>query len=371
MRAPRVAACLGSSLALTAACVNDVVLPDEMTTAVCGNGVVELGEECDVASPGCVACTVAPTWTCDEAGCTLACGDGVVSDDPQCGSPRREAACDMTGYWAIRQSTYLRETILGGLQVSSNWFFFRFAQEGDSFRVLDALDCGIEVTGSATVRYTPESLRAILQTSGMDGKTGRPARRGTSRAAAGGCAVTFERWYAVRGVTDAFLPADPTSTPELSTLTPLPAVKDPVAGTETPAGAIDPDGDGLPGLAFQIEGIASGVRNSAQRDYKEYATPPGAAVPAAAMSFDLPGAFDLQESILRVTECGTACGLLATSARVAKDIPPRITFSFVGRDIAGPRVSQVARRAPGESVDDDLVTCANVRLLIPHDPEAP
>ena len=28
-----------------------------------------------------------------------------------------------------RESTYLRETILGGLQISSNWFFLRFEQE--------------------------------------------------------------------------------------------------------------------------------------------------------------------------------------------------------------------------------------------------
>ena len=64
------------------------------------------------------------------------------------------------------------------------------------------------------------------------------------------------------------------------------------------------------------------------------------------VSFDVPGGFDLQENILRVSSCGDACGLLASVAHVAKDIPPRITFAYVGHDLGGSRVSQVARRAP-------------------------
>lgn len=372
MRSPSGAGIVALGIAVsTAACVHDVVLPDPQISATCGNGVVEPGESCDVASPGCVACAVAPTWTCTAQGCSTTCGDGVIGDGPTCSSPRRETACDMTGYWAVRQATYLREPILGGLQVSSNWFFFRLEQEGDAFTVREALDCGILVTGTATVRYTPDSLRSILHGSAMDGSSGRPARRGTSRVVPSGCAVSFDRWYAVRGVTDAFLPADFLAKPDLASLPPLPSVNDPTSATETPAGAIDPDGDGLPGLAFQIEGIASGVRNAAQRDWKEFATPSGASVPAAAISFVVPGAFDLQENVLRVTECGTACGLLRSVARVAQDVPPRIVFSWVGRDLTGPRVRQVVHHALGTSVEDDLATCANVRLLLPHDPGVP
>lgn len=356
---------------VTAACVEDVVLPDAEVTAECGNGIVEPGEGCDVTSPGCVACTVAPAWTCTADGCTTTCGDGVLGSDATCSSPRREADCAMTGYWAARQTTYLREPILGGLQVSSNWFFFRVEQEADAFQVREALDCGILVTGSATVRYTPESLRSIIHGSRMDGGGDRPARGGTSRAVPGGCAVSFDRWYAVRGASDAFLPSDFLAKPELASLPALPSVKDPVATTESPAGAIDPDGDGLPGLSFQVEGLASGVRNSAQRDWKEFSTPAGASVPAGAISFGVPGAFDLQENVLRVSECGTACGLLTSVARVAQDIPPRIVFSYVGRDLGGPRVSEVARRAPREDIAEDLATCANVRLILPHDPAAP
>jgi hypothetical protein len=363
-------ACLVASIALTA-CVHDVVLPNQEITATCGNGLLEPGEGCDVESPGCVACVVAPTWACTPGGCTVGCGDGVVSDSGACASPRRETACGMTGYWAARQSAYLRETILGGIQVSSNWFFFRLAQDGDAFRVVEALDCGILVTGNATVRYTPASLRAIIHDSGMDGSHGHPARAGVSREVPGGCAVSFARWYAVRGLAESFLPADFLARPELSSLAKLPTVPDPAVMSGTPEGALDADGDGAPGLAFQIEGIAAGVRNSAQRDWKEFAVPAGASVRAAALSFDVQGSFDLQESVLRVSECGSACGLISSVARPAQDIPPRMTFAYVGRDLDGSRVSQVATRAPGADLGDDLATCANVRLLLPHDSAVP
>jgi hypothetical protein len=368
--------------ATTLSCVSDVVLPNHQVTATCGNGVIEQGETCDVVgSAGCVACNVVPGWTCTTTSCTATCGDGVIADDAACTISRRDTTvCNMTGYWAARQSTYLREPILNGVQVSSNWFFFRLAQDevasgGESFRVVDALDCGILVTGSATVRYTPGSLRAIANASGMDGKGvgGHAARRGIARGVpGGGCFVSFDRWYAVRGLTPAFLPGDFLAKPELSSLPALPAVADPgVAAPTTPPGVTDPDADTLPGLGFQIEGIVSGVRSSVQRDWKEFTMPPGASVPASAMSFVIPGAFDLQESILRVTECGNGCGLLGSIARVAQDIPARIELSFIGLNLDGPRVRQVARRAPGIDVNDDLTTCANVRLLMPHDPSTP
>jgi len=358
---------IGTGTLATIGCVHDIVLPDQEVTALCGNGIVEPGETCDLASPGCVECTVAPTWTCSASGCTTTCGDGVVGGDASCSSPRREDACTMTGYWAVRESTYLREPILKGLQSSSNWYFFRIEQVGDVFTVREAIDCGILVTGNATARYTPASMKVILHAGPMSGSAGRPARRGGARSVAGGCAVSFDRWYSVRGASDAFLPDDFLARPALATLPPLPSVKDPTSGLESPAGATDADADGIPGLSFRVEGLAAGIRNAAQRDWKEFATPDGAAVPANALSFRVPGSFELQENVLRVTECGTACGLLTSVARVAQDVTPSITFYWVGRDLDGPRVRQVAKKAPGTSVEDDLTTCANVRLLLPHE----
>ena len=361
---------LGALVLAHVACVHDVVLPDQAVTAECGNGVLEPGEDCDVASAGCTACSVVPTWTCNEAGCETTCGDGVIGG-ARCEAARRESTCDLSGWWAARESTYLREAILGSVQVSSTWFLFHLEQEGESFRFDADIDCGILVTGSANVRYSPAGLRANLHANAMDGSGGRAARRGTSRAVAGGCDVALDRWYNVRGMAASLLPADFAAKPTLAALPPVPAVRDPIAGTEAPEGATDPDGDGLPGLAFSIVGLASGIRNVGQRDWKEFASLAGAPVPERAMAFVLPGAFDLQESIVRVTDCGSSCGLLTTPARVAQDIPARLAFSYVGRALDGVRTRQVVGAPPREDLDADLAACANVRLLLPHDPSVP
>jgi hypothetical protein len=182
----------------------------------------------------------------------------------------------------------------------------------------------------------------------MDGQGGRPARRGTSKVAGAGCAMTLERWYKVRGVTGAFLPGDFASRPALSTLPPLPKTDDPVNGTTVPEGTEDPDGDGIPGVSYRITGFVSGVRNAAQRDWKEYAT-------------------TVDQTVLRVTECDTTCALIASGARSAQDKPGTLTMSFIGKTFGSPRVAAVVAGVPRANVDDDLSTCANVRLLLPHE----
>jgi hypothetical protein len=112
----------------------------------------------------------------------------------------------VSGYWAGRATDYARDTILGGIQTSSNWYLFRFEQTGDVFRIVEHLDCGVHVTGSATVDSTPGTMRGLLYANRMDGGGARAARNGTSKASAEGCAMTFDRWYSVRGVTNTFLP---------------------------------------------------------------------------------------------------------------------------------------------------------------------
>jgi hypothetical protein len=273
----------------------------------------------------------------------------------------------MTGYWASRETNYTRDAIVSSVQTSSNWFLFRFEQKGDDFHVVESLDCGVHVTGTVTVDSTPGTLRSSLYANRMDGGGSRRARRGTSKTTGAGCEMTLERWYKVRGVTDAYLPANFDTRPTLASLTPLPVVNDPVNATGNPEGTEDPDGDGIPGTSYRITGFVSGTRNSAQRDWKEYATAPGAPAPSGALVFSIPGAFELEESVLRVTDCGGTCGLIASAARSAQDIPGRLALSFIGRTLGTPRVDAVVAGTPRANIDDDLSTCANIRQLLPHE----
>ena len=355
------------------ACTSDVVLPDLTSAeASCGDGIVEPGEACDVASDGCVSCEVAPGWTCSQSQCVVICGDGVVGKDASCSDPQRDSACDLTGFWSVRETDYARDTVLQSIQTSSNWFFYHVTQTANDFVVDQELDCGIHVTGSATVEYTPAALRGVIYENRMDDPASTHGlRHGTSTASGDGCAVTLDRWYSVRGAETSYLPADFSLHQSNQELTALPTEADPVNGTDTPAGTTDEDGDGLPGISFDITGFVTGVRNSAQRTWKEYATTAAAPVTAAALTFAVPGGFDVEEHVLRVTECGSACSLLASAANSAQGVPGRITFSFIGKTFGSARVAAVAANVPRQSIDDDLTTCANVRLLLPHDPSVP
>ncbi len=352
------------------ACASDVVLPDAQSTAVCGDGVVEAGEGCDTTSPGCAQCLVVPGWTCRDNACSPLCGDGVVGSGPSCAGAQRDTACDMTGFWAVRETDYACDSVFHSPQTSSNWYLYELAQQGDAFEVVASLDCGVHVTGSATIDYTLPSIRAVMYQNPMDGSGPHGHRHGSSMAVAGGCAVSIERWYMVRGAVVDLLPVDFTADAPLGTLPPLPTVADPTQSVGLPPGATDPDGDGFPGVAFRISGLVTGIRDSAQRTWKAYTTDMGAPVPASALQLSVPGGFDLQESVLHVSECGTSCGLLTTAA-TASQAPAHTTLAFLGKTLTGPRVSAVVAGPPGKDIEADLVTCANLRLVLPHQSGAP
>jgi hypothetical protein len=365
-------ACVALALA---GCEHDVVLPDQVIVSTCGDGITEADEECDVASPGCIDCQVQPEWTCTAMGCNPLCADGVVGG-PSCTSPHRDTACDMTGFWAVRETVYLRDDVLQEVQVSSNWYLYEISQTGDDFEIDAQLDCGTHVTGTATVDDPPASLRGLIWLNSEDGTDPiRGKRHGTSTAASGGsggCAITLDRWYFARGVTTAYLPASFASEEPFTSLAPLPSVSDAVTDDIFPAGATDPTTSGIPGIGTVLSGgFASGIRYAAERTWASFATTSN--VPAGALSLVVPGAFDLQENVLRVIECGDLCSLLIIGANPATNayLAPTSTFQFIGKTLGSARVSSVVTAAPRQSLQADLATCQNVQLLLPHDPTAP
>jgi hypothetical protein len=362
--------CLATSLA-PAACASDEVLLDTGADSECGNGKLEPGEACDVESDGCQGCVVVPNWSCDASGCTQLCGDGVLANGGSCDAPKRDTDCDLTGYWAARETDYTRDSVLGSIQTSSTWYLYRLEQTGDDFRIVEEIECGTHVTGSAVVDSTPGTLRGLIYANRQDAVSPHGARHGTSKKASGGCAVTLDRRYKIRGVTDAYLPIDFASNPALADLPPLPSVTNAVTSTEIPEGSVDTDGDGIPGVAYAITGFVNGTRNAAQRDWKEFATPAGKTVPAASLVLSIPGAFDLQENVLRVTGCAGGCALIGSAAHAASDLHGRLSLAFIGKTFGSDRVARVVAGKPRESLPADLTTCANVRLVLPHDGSTP
>jgi hypothetical protein len=171
------------------------------------------------------------------------------------------------------------------------------------------------------------------------------------------------------GSEDALLPADFASHPALTDLPALPKVDDPLKPSMVAAEAEDWDGDGIPGVGFRITGFAPGVRSAVQRDWREYATTEPIA--ARALTFTVPGGFDLQESVLRATECGGLCSLIASAANPARDVVARVTLSFIGKSIDGPRARGIIADVPRTSLEKDLATCARIRAMLPHDTSKP
>jgi hypothetical protein len=205
---------------------------------------------------------------------------------------------------------------------------------------------------------------------GTDATLGK--RTGTSVATAGGCAVTLAPWYFVRGVETSYLPASFPADEALSMLEPLPSVSNPVGGNIFPVGATDPTTAGIPGAGFVITGLVPGLRYSAQRTTSSYGTT--TSVASGALELTIPGAFDVQENVLRVTECGGACELLTTVAPPATPVStytPHQTWLFIGKTLGSARVAPIVVALPRSDVDLDLETCANIQQLLPHDGTVP
>ncbi|HEY6559588.1 MAG TPA: DUF4215 domain-containing protein [Polyangiaceae bacterium] len=374
-----VMAALGSTLP---GCATDRVLP---VGSECGNLTKEATEECDLDSAGCADCRIATGWQCDDTTCQTVCGDGVVVGDEQCDSAdgvscdsacrtgTKTEDCDMTGYWVVRETAFNIDHVISQVQTSSNWAMFKLVQTGEVFHVDKALACGIQVSGTATVQLTEGGLRGIIHSNppDTDAPAPRAPRQGRFVPTADGCTFSMDRHYVVRGAEEArFLPADFLTKPALDTLIPLPREEDPQNPTgQNAAGALDADGDGIPGLAWRISGTATGVRNVAMRDWYEYFTGPEARIPKQALEFVADVAYANQENILHVSRCPPlGCGLLLAGSHPAGNLRHRVRFLYLGKDIVDPRVSRIVTRELKQDIDADLQTCENVRAALLHDP---
>ena len=317
-----------------------------------------------------------PGWVCTSNVCTQVCGDGVVGTGTTCANPHRDTDCDMTGYWTVSETDYTCDDIFHQPQTSTNWYLYHFVQQGTDFHVDAELDCGVHVTGSATVDYTPSTLEPVMYLNAMDGSGSHPAPArhlaGDRRA---GAPSTLDRWYKIRGATD-----------DLSAR----GLHDGAAALVAPGA---PDGErrhqrvGHARRRPRRDGSGrrrlrrDGVPDHRHRE-RASATPSSASGRSTrrrrarrsrprAISFDVPGGFDLQESILHVSDCGTGCGLLTTGAAASK-APGRITFVVPRQDPRAARAWPPSWPAPPrQNVTTDLATCANVRAALPHDTTAP
>ncbi len=363
------------------ACAEDRILPVDSS---CGDLKKNGAEECDVLDIGCVECRVAPGFTCTDEKCTPVCGDGTVvngedcdppdgiSCDSSCRSGQKAEACDMTGFWIVRQTDFSIDEVVSQVQTSSNFYVFQLSQGGDVFHVERALNCGVKVTGTANADLSEGSVRGLIWLNPQDKDTPAPRlpRQGTFAAAGDTCSFALDRNYMVRGANPRLLPADFKAKPELDTLPPLPHEDKPDEPTGANlADATDEDGDGHPGILYRVSGNASGNRSVAQRDWNEYSTSPDAPIPARAIEFVAVSTFDGQENILFVSQCPrVGCGLLLAGSHPAPNLPGRATFRYLGKALDEPRVSRVVLAPLKEDIEQDLLTCANAQAALPHDP---
>lgn len=257
-----------------------------------------------------------------------------------------DPGCDLSGAWIARQITI--SEALGVSQFSNNWYYFEVQQTGTEVQVTQHFDCGVTVLGTVTVTLPRSSLQAQLTHNQQAGRTATMRKDGAT------CRLETMRFWSIRGAEELrFLP-DGVRDSEKSVA--AVAQELPLPTPENPDGAIDVDGDGKLGLAYEITGLVSGIRNSVQRDWTRWFSAPGyEIVPSSDWPDDITirADFDNEESVL-----DPSSGLLASGSTPKTNGEHQVTLRFLGRDASDPRRAAVVKA-------DQVQTCYAIQDAMP------
>jgi hypothetical protein len=248
------------------ACVDEVVVEDKYA-GVTGAVALADGGVAHGAAPKSPATSTgstvsgtpkgSTTTSSAEAASTIAPAPGTTSSTaPAVASTGAPAlGCDLTGRWLITDRSVVSG--LGIRQASLTWWYYEIAQNGDAFEVKRGFFCGGKVTPIDPLGEEGD----FSQTWNQFVKDVRPTgRKGTSKASAKGCSVSFERYWELYGLSP-YYAQNPTA--ELPTT----AQK----ATDTTPGWLDSDRDGKPGFATKMSGLVSGTVHVVQRKGSEWA----------------------------------------------------------------------------------------------------
>jgi hypothetical protein len=254
----------------------------------------------------------------------------------------------MSGLWMVKQLT--RSEALGLGQFANYYYFFELAQDGEEVTVVSQMDCDIRVEGSVSVTINEATRRSLMAHNSQRGRRATMRRQDDTH-----CALAFERFWSVRGADEARFTPMPRSSKE--TVAEVRA-RLPLPTGQARSGAEDWEDDGQLGIAWQINGIASGTRNTVQRDYTEWFTDQTHTVKPA-LDFKTPlvlrSSFDNDENVINATS-----GLVGSLAVADQRAEHRVAWSFLGRTASDARARAVLD-------DDPLVTCDHIVSALPYE----
>lgn len=284
--------------------------------------------------------TAATTGAGAAGGEAVDAGAGISDAGP---AGATDSDCDLSGIWLAKQITISEALSLP--QSSNNWYFLELRQIGDVVEVVRHFDCGIEIRGSLTVVVTRATLASLITQNVQTGRKGTMTKQGAT------CNFAMSRFWSIRGAdTQRFLPVDGRASVQSSDEV---AADRPLPSANQPEGAVDTEGDGKLGVAFEVAGL--GVRNSVQRDWTEWFTEPGFEITPSSDWTDLTvrADFDNEEAVI-----DPPSGLLMSTSMPTTAAKHVLKLRFLGRDMSDPRAQAIVR-------DDDVETCFGVQDAMP------